>query len=144
MAKEFGVDDSYLVRKVAKLSPIPHRLQKIEVGGKIIIDDSFNGNIEGMLSSIELVSQYEGRKVIITPGIVEANEELNRELAKRIDEVFDLVIVTGSLNRKVLCETIQKPNKIYLADKSKLEKVLLENTKTGDLILFSNDAPNFI
>ena len=144
MAKEFGVDDSYLVRKVAKLSPIPHRLQKIEVGGKIIIDDSFNGNIEGMLSSIELVSQYEGRKVIITPGIVEANEELNRELAKRIDEVFDLVIVTGSLNRKVLCETIQKPNKIYLADKSKLEKVLSENTKTGDLILFSNDAPNFI
>jgi UDP-N-acetylmuramoyl-tripeptide--D-alanyl-D-alanine ligase len=144
MAKELRVDTDYLIRKIAKLSPIPHRLQKIEVGGKIIIDDSFNGNIEGMLSSINLVSTYNGRKVIITPGIVEATKEMNEKLAKRIDEVFDIVIVTGSLNRHVLCQNIHKPNKIYLANKDKLEKILSENTKAGDLILFSNDAPNFI
>ena len=144
MAKELGVDNDYLIRKIAKLKSIPHRLQKIEAGGKIIIDDSFNGNIEGMLESIELVSTYSGKKVIITPGLVEANEEMNKKLATKIDEVFDIVIVTGALNRKVLCENITKPNKIYLADKSKLEKILAENTKVGDLILFSNDAPSFI
>jgi len=144
MAKELGVESDYLIRKIAKLKSIPHRLQKIEAGGKIIIDDSFNGNIEGMIESIELVSNYPGKKVIITPGLVEANEEMNQKLAKKIDEVFDIVIVTGALNRKVLCENINKPNKIYLADKTKLEKILSENTKPGDLILFSNDAPNFI
>ena len=144
MAKEFGLTDEYLSRKIAKLTPIPHRLQKIETNGKIIIDDSFNGNIEGMLESIELASKYNGRKVIITPGLVEANEEMNKQLAQKIDETFDLVIVTGSLNKHILCENITKPNKIYLADKSKLEKILSENTKAGDLILFSNDAPNFI
>ena len=144
MAKEFGLSDEYLSRKIAKLTPIPHRLQKIEANGKIIIDDSFNGNIEGMLESIELASKYNGRKVIITPGLVEANEEMNKKLASKINEVFDIVVVTGSLNRHVLCENITKPNKIYLADKSKLEKILAENTKAGDLILFSNDAPNFI
>ena len=144
MAKEFGLTDEYLSRKIAKLTPIPHRLQKIEANGKIIIDDSFNGNIEGMLESIELASKYNGRKVIITPGLVEANEEMNKKLASKINEVFDIVVVTGSLNRHVLCENITKPNKIYLADKSKLEKILAENTKAGDLILFSNDAPNFI
>ena len=144
IAKEFGLDDEYLIRKIAKLNPIPHRLQKIEAGGKIIIDDSFNGNIEGMLESINLVSQYNGRKVIVTPGLVEANEEMNKKLASKIDNIFDIVIVTGALNRKVLCENINKPNKIYLADKTKLEKILAENTKVGDLILFSNDAPNFI
>jgi len=69
---------------------------------------------------------------------------MNKRLAKKIDEVFDIVIVTGSLNRHILCENIEKPNKIYLSDKSKLEKILAENTKVGDLILFSNDAPNFI
>ena len=144
MAKEFNIDNEYLIRKIAKLHPIPHRLQKIEAGGKIIIDDSFNGNIEGMLESIDLVSKYNGQKVIITPGLVEANEEMNQKLAQKIDEVFDIVIVTGALNRKVLCENIHKPNKIYLADKTKLEQILAENTKIGDLILFSNDAPNFI
>jgi UDP-N-acetylmuramoyl-tripeptide--D-alanyl-D-alanine ligase len=144
MAKELNIETDYLIRKVAKIEPIPHRLQKIEVGGKVIIDDSFNGNIEGMLEGVNLAKQYNGRKVIITPGLVEANDELNTKLAKAIDDTFDIVIVTGSLNRHVLCENIQKPNKIYLADKSKLEKILAENTKAGDLILFSNDAPTFI
>jgi len=145
MAKELNIDTDYLIRKIAKLKSIPHRLQKIEVGGKIIIDDSFNGNIEGMLESIELVkTNHNGRKVIVTPGIVEATDDMNKRLAKKIDEVFDIVIVTGSLNRHILCENIEKPNKIYLSDKSKLEKILAENTKVGDLILFSNDAPNFI
>ena len=144
MAKELGVESDYLIRKIAKLKSIPHRLQKIEAGGKFIIDDSFNGNIEGMLESIELVKQFNGKKIIITPGLVEANKEMNEKLAKKIDEVFDTVIITGDLNRKILCENIHKPNKIFLADKSKLEKILAENTKAGDLILFSNDAPSFI
>ncbi|NPA54921.1 MAG: UDP-N-acetylmuramoyl-tripeptide--D-alanyl-D-alanine ligase [Epsilonproteobacteria bacterium] len=144
MAKEFGLDDAYLVRKIAKLSPIPHRLQKVQTNGKVIIDDSFNGNIEGMLEAIELVKDFGGRKFIVTPGLVEANETLNKKLAKKINDVFDVVIVTGSLNRRVLCENISRPNKIYLGDKSKLEKILADNTKAGDLILFCNDAPNFI
>jgi len=144
IAKEFGISNDFLIRKIAKIEPIPHRLQKIEVGGKLIIDDSFNGNIEGMLESIQLAKQHKGRKVIITPGLVEANEKMNKQLAEAINETFDVVIVTGSLNRKILCENIKKPNKIYLADKTKLEQVLAENTKIGDLILFSNDAPNFI
>ena len=97
-----------------------------------------------MLESIDLVSKYNGRKVIVTPGLVEANEEMNQKLAQKINEVFDIVIVTGALNRKVLCENIERPNKIYLADKSKLEDILAQNTKIGDLILFSNDAPSFI
>ena len=44
-----------------------------------------------------------------------------------------------------------KNNDIYhelgvyiLKDKSKMQEVLAELTRTGDLILFANDAPNFI
>jgi len=144
IAKEFGIETDYLIRKILKIEPIPHRLQKIEVGGKIIIDDSFNGNMEGMLEGIKLAKQHNGRKVIITPGLVEADEEMNKQLAKEINETFNLVIITGALNRKILCENIDKPNKIYLADKNKMETILAENTKIGDLIIFSNDAPNFI
>jgi UDP-N-acetylmuramoyl-tripeptide--D-alanyl-D-alanine ligase len=75
---------------------------------------------------------------------VEANNEMNKQIAQKINDIFDVVIITGSLNRHVLCENINKPNKIYLGDKTKLEKILAENTKAGDLILFSNDAPSFI
>ncbi len=143
-ALEFIKDIEYLKQKVLQLPFIPHRLQKIEVGGKLIIDDSFNGNIDGMLESFEIVKTYPGRKVIVTPGLVEANDEMNKKIAKKIDEVFDLAIITGGINKDVLCKNIVNTDKVYLGDKSKLEKMLADLTKPGDLIIFSNDAPEYL
>ncbi len=143
-SKEIGIDIESIRCAVASLEPVEHRLQKIEAGGKVIIDDSFNGNLEGMLASYELVERYAGRKVVVTPGVIESDEESNRELARKIDEVFDLAIITGRLNARVLAENITRARKIILHRKSDLEKLLSTQTQPGDLILFSNDAPTFI
>lgn len=129
---------------VSNLKGVDHRLQRIDAGGKLIIDDSFNGNLEGMLSSYELASTYDGRRVIITPGIVESTKEANIELAKKIDDVFDVVILTGKTNINTLSQYIKKAEKIILKDKREIETTLKEFTCKGDLILFSNDAPSFM
>ena len=96
-----------------------------------------------MVASYELVSTFAGRKVIVTPGIVEATIEQNRALIKKIDEVFDLVIVTGELNRELFKSLITK-ELIVLHDKKELVDTLAKKTKSGDLIIFSNDAPTYI
>ncbi|GAX88257.1 UDP-N-acetylmuramoyl-tripeptide--D-alanyl-D-alanine ligase [Lebetimonas natsushimae] len=142
-ALEFIKGIEKLKLKVLKLESVPHRLQKIEAGGKIIIDDSFNGNIEGMLKSFELVNDYKGRKIIVTPGILEGTKEMNEKLAKKINQVFDIAIITGETNRKILCSNITI-EKIVLKNKKNLEKVLSEITKPSDLILFSNDFPEYL
>ena len=129
---------------IANLNGVEHRLQRIEAGGKLIIDDSFNGNFDGMMSSYDLASTYSGRKVIITPGIVESTTESNQRLAEKIDTIFDLVILTGTINLNVLNEHIKKAEKIIIRDKATIESILAEHTRAGDLILFSNDAPNFM
>lgn len=129
---------------LATLPQVEHRLQKIEANGKIIIDDSFNGNLEGMLEAINISSTYTGRKVIITPGLVESTDQANILLAKEIDKVFDFVIITGSLNSNILKSNIKEDKVFVLKDKTKLESILANSTKSGDLILFANDAPNFI
>ncbi|MFP4332339.1 MAG: Mur ligase family protein [Campylobacterales bacterium] len=144
IAFDMGVDIESIKKRVKTLEPIPHRLQKIESGGKLIIDDSFNGNIEGMLEGVRLASLYKGRKIIITPGLVESRDELNIQLAKEIDKVFDIAIITGSLNSKLLSSNITNTQKIVLKDKSNLQEILKAYSKEGDLILFANDAPNFI
>ncbi len=135
---------SNIKQSIQKLQGVEHRLQKIEANKKMIIDDSFNGNLQGMLSSYELVSTYDGRKVIITPGIVESSENSNIKLANKIDEIFDIVIITGKTNQKILNQNIKKAQKIILQDKDKLQDILAEHTTAGDLILFSNDAPTFM
>ncbi|MDR2635649.1 MAG: UDP-N-acetylmuramoyl-tripeptide--D-alanyl-D-alanine ligase, partial [Campylobacteraceae bacterium] len=131
-------------KAISSINSVEHRLQRIDANGKIILDDSFNGNFEGMKSSYELVKTYNGRKVIVTPGIVESTKEENEKLAKIIDEIFDLVIITGSTNASTLNQTISRAHKIMLEDKSQLTTILAQNTKAGDLILFSNDTPDYM
>jgi UDP-N-acetylmuramoyl-tripeptide--D-alanyl-D-alanine ligase len=141
---ELGIDRDVIKQRVSTIPQVEHRLQKIESGGKIIIDDSFNGNLEGMSSSYELMSSYQGRKVIITPGIVESTDEANIQLAQKIDRIFDLVIITGLTNSDLLDQNIINTKKIILKDKRELEDTLANSTFVGDLILFSNDTPTFM
>jgi len=142
VAKELKAKN--LIQKVATLKPVEHRLQKIEANGKIIIDDSYNGSYDGMLESFELIGQYKGRKVLITAGLIEANEKLNREVAQKANEIFDLVIITSKSNYSIFAQNIDSKKFKFLKDKSKMEQMLRENTHRGDLILFANDAPNFM
>ncbi|ERJ25723.1 Mur ligase family protein [Campylobacter concisus] len=144
VARYLKMSDEAVDRALSKMKNVEHRLSKIEAGGKLIIDDSFNGNFSGMSASYELVSTYAGRKVLLTPGIVESDAEQNANLAKVINEIFDLVIITSSLNAEVLLKHIVKPKIIILKDKNKMQEILAQNTRAGDLILFSNDAPSFI
>lgn len=145
IAKSFGLSDEEIVNAVKELEPVEHRLQMIKAAGKLILDDGYNGNIDGMLEGVRLCSLHEGgQKVIVTPGLVESTDELNLKLIHAINEVFDIVIVTGSLNADLFNKNLKVKQKVMLADKSSLTAVLANQTKSGDIILFANDAPNFI
>ncbi|WP_349636720.1 MULTISPECIES: UDP-N-acetylmuramoyl-tripeptide--D-alanyl-D-alanine ligase [Sulfurimonadaceae] len=144
IAREMGMTDDAIIKGVEALQPVEHRLQRIDAGGKIILDDGYNGNIDGMKEGIRLCSMHPGRKVIVTPGLVESTEALNRELIEAINGVFDLVIVTGKLNAAQFKAQLDVPDAIYLEEKSTLTSVLAEKTRPGDIIYFANDAPNFI
>ncbi len=144
IAKTFGMSNDEIIKAVRDLKPVEHRLQMIKAGGKLILDDGYNGNIDGMLEAIRLCSLHTGRKVIITPGLVESSDELNLKLIEAINGVFEIVIVTGALNAELFDKNLNVKNKIILQDKSKIESLLASQTKAGDIILFANDAPNFI
>ena len=144
VAQALDVDEESIKKQLNSLEPTPHRLQRMDAGGKVIIDDSFNGNIDGMLEGFNLASTYEGRKVVITPGLVEVDDEFNIEVAKRANEVFDLVVLTGDLNYGIFRDHVESTKLVKLESKDKMQEMLVEQTRVGDLILFANDAPSFI
>jgi len=144
VAKALGLSDEEIQQGLSTLKPVDHRLQRIDAGGKVILDDSFNGNIDGMMASFDLAMTHEGRKVVITPGLVEVDDALNEQVAKRANEVFDLVVVTGELNLEIFKKHVDADKLMHLAVKSEMEKLLVEETRVGDLILFANDAPSFV
>ena len=144
LSHKLGLSIDEIKIALNNIKPVEHRLHLSKIGGKLILDDSFNGNLEGMLEAINISSTYNKRKVIITPGLVESTTEANIKLAHAIDKVFDLVIITGDLNKNILKQYIKNSKVIILKNKTEMEKCLQEHTKINDLILFANDAPNFI
>jgi UDP-N-acetylmuramoyl-tripeptide--D-alanyl-D-alanine ligase len=144
VAKALGLTEAQIQEGLSTLKAVDHRLQRIDAGGKVILDDSFNGNIDGMMASFALSSTYQGRKVVITPGLVEADDVLNVQVAKKANEVFDLVVVTGDLNYAIFKAQVSPEKLVKLATKSEMETMLIEQTRPGDLILFANDAPSFV
>ncbi len=144
VAKALGLNNEEIQQGLSMLAPVDHRLQRIDAGGKVILDDSFNGNIDGMMASFDLAATHVGRKVVITPGLVEVDEALNIQVAKRANEVFDLVVVTGDLNLEIFKKYVEADKLMHLSAKSEMETMLVEETRAGDLILFANDAPSFV
>jgi UDP-N-acetylmuramoyl-tripeptide--D-alanyl-D-alanine ligase len=144
VAKELGLDDKEIQKGLSTLKPVDHRLQRIDAGGKVILDDSFNGNIDGTMASFALASTYDGRKVVVTPGLVEVDDELNVQVAKKANEIFDIVVVTGDLNFAIFKEYVDLEKLVKLSSKAGMEEMLVEQTMPGDLILFANDAPSFV
>ena len=144
VTKKLGLSDEQIQEGLSTLKAVDHRLQRIDAGGKVILDDSFNGNIDGMMASFDLATTYEGRKVVITPGLVEVDDELNVKVAQRANEVFDVVVVTGDLNYAIFRDHVELDKLVKLATKGEMEAMLVEHTRPGDLILFANDAPSFV
>ncbi|MBL1244521.1 MAG: UDP-N-acetylmuramoyl-tripeptide--D-alanyl-D-alanine ligase [Sulfurimonas sp.] len=144
IADKMGMNAYEIVQAVENLRSVEHRLERIDAGGKVILDDGYNGNIDGVLEGIRLCSLHNGRKVIVTPGLVESTKELNSELINVINNVFDIAIITGQLNTIQFKKELTVPEKILLTDKSKIVVKLGEVTREGDIIFFANDTPNFI
>ncbi|MBZ8007403.1 UDP-N-acetylmuramoyl-tripeptide--D-alanyl-D-alanine ligase [Campylobacter sp. RM9334] len=144
LAKALGLNYEQICKEIANLKATEHRLQIISREPKFIIDDGFNGNYDGMSDSYRIIKDYNlGKKVLVSPGIIEASEELNKKLCEVINECFDLAIITSETNARIYDENL-KIKKIILKDKAKLIETLANETKEKDLIIFSNDAPNFI
>jgi len=144
IAQKLGLSEEEIQKGLLSLKPVAHRLQRIDAGGKIILDDSFNGNIDGMMASFALASSYSGRKVLITAGLIEVDDELNIQVAQKANEIFDVIVVTSDINEKLYKAHISPDKFSKLEDKSKMQEMLIETTRKGDLILFANDAPSFM
>ena len=137
---------------IAKVEPVPHRLQLASgAGGVTIIDDSFNSNPVGAKAALEVLSEIgNGKKVLVTPGMVELGEmeyEENKKLGERAADVCDLVILVGPMRTVPILDglkaTAYPSQQIIVAlNLEEVKKHLATRVQPGDVVLFENDLPD--
>lgn len=152
VAKSLGLSFEEISKGIGKIEPIPHRLNIINPGtGIIIIDDAFNSNPIGSKAALEVLSQFkEGRKIIVTPGMVElgAMEEIaNKEFGNNIGKVCDFVILVGEKRTQPIYQGLMEANfnKSNIFIVKNLEEAsahIGRIARPKDIVLFENDLPD--
>lgn len=135
-----------------RIRPVEHRLELKKQGNVTVIDDAFNSNPIGAQNAVETLSEFtSGRRVIITPGMIELGDlqdKKNREFGEQIGNAdLDLVILVGKNQTKAIREGIESTG----FDMSKVTTVrslyeanrTMQNyTEDGDIVLYENDLPD--
>ena len=146
-----GLSKEQIEAGVRKIEPVPHRLQILKSGnGNIVIDDAFNSNPTGSKMALEVLNMMPGKKIIVTPGMIELGPhqyDLNYKFGEYIADVCDEVILIGEHQTKPIYEGLISNNyskeHIFILNDVKEAFVLMEKLKNNETyVLLENDLPD--
>ena len=146
--EEFGFSKKSVEAAIARTKPFEHRLQPTKLPtGAWLIDDTYNGNIEGVRAAVMLLKEVKTkRRIYVTPGLVEqgienvsVHNQLGELIADAVDEVVLMRNSTTPLieagltnaNYKGVLRKIDEPLKFY--------ESIPYLVSAGDVILLQND-----
>lgn len=149
VANYLGVDTLKMQKKIREIKSVKHRLELIPGERITIIDDSYNSNPVSSKSALDTLSEFDGVKAIVTPGLIElGNDEriYNFEFGKYIAKVCDYIYIVKSKVSKYVLEGIEDSkidkNKVFIVDSPQeaISKVNGMNKKIT--VLIENDLPD--
>ncbi len=145
---KLGLTAKSIEAGIAKTAAFEHRLQPRQLHGGWILDDTYNGNIEGIRAGLKFLATLKAkRKIYVTPGLVDQGEETERvhiEMGELIAQSQpDMVVLMCNSVTDYIKAGIEKAN---FGGEVRVEENPLDfynNIEhfiaTGDIMLMQND-----
>jgi UDP-N-acetylmuramoyl-tripeptide--D-alanyl-D-alanine ligase len=147
-----GLDPAVLGGRLADLPITPHRLSAgTSERGFTVLDDTFNANPAGAaaaLAALAAAGVSTGRRVVVTPGMVELGARQpaeNARLAREAGTVADGLVVVGRTNRRALLEGAAEGgigSVIVTPTREAAVAWVRSQLGPGDAVLYENDLPD--
>jgi UDP-N-acetylmuramoyl-tripeptide--D-alanyl-D-alanine ligase len=145
-----GFDPVSLLDRIATAPVAPHRASRSQgASGVAIIDDTFNSNPAGARAALGMLAEEgEGRKVLVTPGMIElgpVQADENRRLAVVAAGVVTDLVVVGRTNRAALLSGASEAglgSVIVVPDRTAAVDWVRRHLGSGDAVLYENDLPD--
>ncbi|MFY9227955.1 MAG: UDP-N-acetylmuramoyl-tripeptide--D-alanyl-D-alanine ligase [Candidatus Microsaccharimonas sp.] len=147
IADSLGLTTKEIERGLRTVVPFEHRMEPRPMHGAWIIDDTYNGNSEGVKAGLEFLKDSGAkRRVYVTPGLVEQGsmtETVHREMGRQIATSADVVVLMENSVTEYIKAGMKKAG-----FKGKLVEVdnplefytnLDQFVASGDIVLMQND-----
>jgi UDP-N-acetylmuramoyl-tripeptide--D-alanyl-D-alanine ligase len=114
--------------------------------GAVVVDDTFNANPASALAALKVLSSLEltGRRVVVTPGLVELGREQygeNLRLAELVDAMAAELMVVGRTNALALAAGASTPPR-HVSNREEAVAWVRATLGAGDAVLYLNDLPD--
>ncbi len=151
VALKLWITPSELQKRVEAIPFVNHRLELLynEHTGVYVLDDSFNGNIEWVKTTVDLLknTEFQGKKIYLTPWLVELgekSEEIHFQIGKMLADAVDLVLLiknpwTLKIQEGLLSEGFEIPKITMFETSTEAHEKVGMFANRGDLIVFQND-----
>jgi len=147
-----GMSLQDVAQRVRLLAPAESRLvRQVDERGVTVINDAYSANPVGVISALEVLSLYQtGRRVVVTPGMVELghlHEQENHKLGVLLTQHASDILLIGHKQTLPIQQGIAStnfPRERLIVFESIREALDWHkgNLSAGDSILFLNDLPD--
>ncbi len=148
VAVALGVPREQLRARLGGLPTVAHRVAIATApSGVLVIDDTFNSNPAGASAALGVLdaSTTQGRRVVVTPGMIELGPrqfEENAKFAGAAVGTGNSLVVVGRVNRDALVEGAGDHGAIRVRTREDAVRWVREHLETGDAVLYENDLPD--
>lgn len=153
VARIFDIRLKTIAVAASRLEPVEHRLELKKQGDLTIIDDAFNSNPVGAKNAVDILAEFNsGRRIIITPGMIELGEmeeQENKALGEHIAKSgIDLAILVGKKQTAPIqkgieeSESMNKPEVRVVSTLFEANDIITSDARPGDVVLYENDLPD--
>jgi UDP-N-acetylmuramoyl-tripeptide--D-alanyl-D-alanine ligase len=143
-AKELGMSLKETSEAAKKIRQEQSGVRLIKTkDGLNIIDATYSANPDSVISHLEYLKVWSGKRLIVMPCLIELGEkskEVHRRIGKKIYETCDLAIIVTKDNFKEIKEFAEE-KAIFLENPKEILKKVKEFSGENDIILFEGRLP---
>jgi len=150
-AKELGMTLEEITKACQKIESWQGGVElKKGINGLNIIDATYSANPDGVISHIDYLKIWPGKKVIIMPCLIElgkASKRIHKEIGKKIGEVCDLSIITTREHFQEIGEGatekgLKGENILFIENPKEIFEKIKNFCSHGDVVLLESRMPS--
>lgn len=151
VAHTLGIPMEKLIYPVRQLESVPHRLQLVRQGDRILLDDAYNSNKNGFMAALDTLAMFKELRILMTPGMVELGEkqyEENKEAGVYAAQRCDYAVLVGREQTKPIQDGLLEAgfpqSKMIVVDtlQEAFQMVGAIPNERQKVVLIENDLPD--
>ncbi|CAN5396362.1 hypothetical protein BH10PAT4_BH10PAT4_5260 [soil metagenome] len=147
IADSLGLTVKQIETGLSKITPFEHRMDPRQLHGAWIIDDTYNGNSDGVKAGLQLLKQSNAkRRIYVTPGLVEQGsltKDVHELIGKQAAKSADIVVLMRNSVTDYIVTGLDEgkfEGKLMIIDDPLEFYTNLEHfVAAGDVVLMQND-----